>query len=354
MPQDSARTVTLHIGRHKTGTSSIQSTLAANYDLLRSRGVLYPASLPENNSSFFARAFFPKPEQHPSNKRYGHKRGKLKRLAQQRLDALAQELAAFDGHQIIFSAESACFLPPRGIRRIKTTFDELIAPERYQVILYTRDPVSRALSGIQQNVKGNGLTLEDAKQRHLEGGGKTYRDIATDYAEVFGPEALVLRSFEAAVRSEAGLFHDFAATAGFDPAGLQTAFANDSIAAEIVHFLSWLYEGPRLSEAGELRTNRKTRVPLPEADRARLYAVKGAKADFLTRTEIDTLWDTVADDMAFLSDSFGIRYSKPDPDAATADALFGPAFMEQIAAVLPTLSAPLQTEMERFLHTRGP
>jgi hypothetical protein len=36
----------IHVGPHKTGTTSVQSTLHANRQALLRQGVLYPSSLP--------------------------------------------------------------------------------------------------------------------------------------------------------------------------------------------------------------------------------------------------------------------------------------------------------------------
>lgn len=355
MGQKNDRTVVLHIGCHKTGTSSIQATLAAHRDLLRSRGVLYPSALPANHSSFFKNAFHPSPESLSGNTQ-GMTRAALRKRAEQKMSAVMEEVAASGLETIVLSGEDACFLPPRGIRNLKNFAEDMMAQGRCNVVVYVRHPIARALSGIQQNVKGNGLTLEDSKAFHLQGGGRRSAAVIEDYAAMFGADALTVRSFEAALAESGDIVTDFCATSGIAAEGITPLRRNDSIAAEIVYFLSWLYEGPRRSVAtpGQRRlSNRKTRVPLSDEDRKRLYGLKGAKARFLTAEDIDALWRVVEEDMIFLEEHYGIAYRKPEATPPAESELFAPGFMEQLDEVLPTLSAPLRDELKRFLHAHA-
>ena len=344
-------TVTLHIGRHKTGTSSIQATLAANRDLLRSRGVLYPASLPENHSGFFRDAFAPNPESFPINKHNGLNREAIQKMARRQLDDVSREFESFQGSHLIFSAEDACTLPLEGVRNIKKLLDERLSPNKYQIIFYTRHPVSRALSGIQQNVKGNGLTLEDAIDFHIRGGGPSYANITKNFSDVFGESFLKVRAFEAALETPGGPVVDFFLRSSVDPTDLRQMRRNDSIAAEMVYFLSWLYEGPRHTNNPRLH-HRATRVPLNDTERSMLFDIKGAKPNFLSQQEIDFLWNAVESDMAFLERHYGIAYRKSEATAAGGAHLFTQNFLDQINAVLPSLSTPLQEELSTFFDTQ--
>lgn len=355
MTESRVKTVILHIGRHKTGTSSIQATLAAHRDLLRSRSILYPASLPVNHTRFFKDAFHPGPESLPYNRRK-MTRPAIRERAKNDVAGIKEEISSTNPETVVFSGEDACFLPPKGVRNLKAFTDDLFSSSFCNIIVYVRHPVSRALSGIQQNVRGDGLTFEDAKARHLQGGGKRNAEIIEDYAAVFGAEALTVRSFEAALEETGDIVTDFCMTAGIDPTGITPIRKIDSIAAEMVYFLSWLYEGPRRSGETQCQkriSNRKTRVPVSAEERKLLYGLKGAKADFLTAEDIDALWSVVADDMAFLEEHYGIAYRKPEATPPSESRLFAPGFIEQLEEILPMLSAPLRNELKRFLETQG-
>lgn len=342
-------TVVLHIGRHKTGTSSIQATLKANRERLAERGVYYPACLPANHSGFFVNAFAPNPAKHHNNTRDNRTRAEIDRIVEGYMAELRRELDGFEGHTAIFSAEDAStVLVPRGINRIRNTFDRLCNPGRFKVVLYTRHPISFAHSAIQQNVKGNGMYLDEARRRHVVPTARRYREIVEAYRKVFGPEALVLRSFEAAVKTEGGLFADFMAAAGLDPEGIAEERSNEGICSEMVHFLSWLYEGPPQQEGEPFVLNRASRVALTPEDRAALFALKGAKASFFDHDEQMLLWSCVADDMTFLSQEFGIEYQPPG--RADAAPMFQERFMQDLRAVWPRLSEPVRHELTAFLN----
>lgn len=69
--QGPGKTIVLHIGLHKTGTSSIQATLKHNQEMFCERGVPYPGSLPYNPSHFFINAVSGRAKQYHINRRQG-------------------------------------------------------------------------------------------------------------------------------------------------------------------------------------------------------------------------------------------------------------------------------------------
>jgi hypothetical protein len=345
---DRSCTLVLHIGRHKTGSSSIQATLAASRDILIAQGVLFPESFGTNHSSFFVDAFSPAPETHPNNRRDKRDHESIRKSVRRRLDRFSDEFAQHRPSRVVFSAEDASMLPKSGINAMKTVWDDLIAPGRYQIVFYTRDPISWVQSGIQQNVKGNGLTLEDAKMRYLRGAERTYSEIILAYREVFGADAMTVRSFEAASRPPVGLVNDFLSAAGIESAGISPVRHNDGIAAEIILFLSWLYEGPRLSGV-PVRVNRKTRVPLSQEDREKLFALKGAQPHFLNAEDIEKLWHKWQSDVLFLDAEYGIKYHNKNEKIIHDRHFFSGEFMEQLYKVAPYLAPDLRDELCHFM-----
>ena len=88
------RTVILHIGIHKTGTSSIQDAFAGGRAALRAAGILYPASLPANHSHFLYNAFSAAPERYHANIAHGRGRAEVAADVARVLAALRAEIAA--------------------------------------------------------------------------------------------------------------------------------------------------------------------------------------------------------------------------------------------------------------------
>lgn len=335
----SGKTIVLHIGLHKTGTSSIQETLGANRSLLIGRGVLYPAALPVNHSNFFYNAFGAAPETYHANRARGLTREEIVARSKGTLDALRREVGESECGTVVFSAEDACTLKPGEVKRMHAFFATLVPSPTLKILLYTRHPVDYVASAVQENVKGNGLTIARAKQIHLDAAPQRFQRIHDIYAQAFGKEAIAFRSFEAARAAPGGLVADFLRAVGTDPAGVEEVRRNESIAGELVPFLSEL-------------NGANPPVVLPPADAARLFALKGSPADVLDPAEKMRLWQFVVGDVVFLSRHFAIRYER-DAKRAGDLAARRAAFVEGAAAALPALSAPIAAAFADYLARAG-
>lgn len=350
--EPSVSTVVLHIGRHKTGTSSIQETLARSHKYLRQCRVLYTNRLPMCHSGFFVNAFADHPENNPVHNRIGRSRKQIEEEVTQNLQELRQEIRETSADTVIFSGEDACSsLSAAGVLRMKNTFDALYKPQRYRILMYTRDPISFARSAIQQNVKANGTTLADAKRFFGLGGALRYAEVYRKYSDVFGTEALEFRSFESGVAEPEGLVSGFFRHLCIPTEGISMRRVNESICSEVVHFMSWLVETDpaTANEAVMLPQNRKTRVPVTQEDKAALFSLHGSSGQFLSNEEQGKLWEAVSDDMAFLEQTVGIRYFPPQA-GAPQEPMFGSDFMTQLQYIFQKLSSPVQKEMLFFLE----
>ena len=335
----SAATIVLHIGLHKTGTSSIQETLHRNRDRLAGRGLLYPRTLPANHSNLFYNAFAAAPETYHANRARGLTREEIAARTEPTLTALREEVAASDCSTIVFSAEDACTFDAATAARAHAFFSTLVPGATVEILLYTRHPIDYIASAVQENVKGNGLTIERAKAIHMKAAPDRYQRIHEIYSGVFGTGAVQLRSFEVAREAPGGLVGDFLAALGVAADGIVPVRRNDSIAGELVPFLSEL--------------NAMTPpLALPKADTDRLFALKGSPADVLDAAEKARLWQFVAGDVVFLSRRFGIRYAREDA-AAPVSPERRARFVEGVAALLPDLSEPVRAALGDYLARAG-
>lgn len=353
MPEDRMphpRTVVLHIGRHKTGTSSIQNTLRHNRARLLERGVLVPESLPSNLSGFFLNVFSKRPEKKRHNVQHGFDRALIQAQGQQMLDRLAQEVDGFAGDRIVLSGENACTLKPDEVAQVRDRFATMLAPAGgqvdFRVLLYTRNPVSYASSAIQQNIKKNNTLLEEYKRFVLRNSVGWYQRIHAAWAGVFGAAAVELRSFEAACATPGGLIGDFLTANGIAPEGIAPQRANDSIADEIAEFLSSPHMPKRPPDQ---RGSWSAGFDLSAADQDILFAIRGSKGGLLTASEQAGLWEAVAGDMRFLEQEFGISYRSGD---TAGPAPFGAVFVDDLAAALPRLSPPVRRGLLAYLLDR--
>ncbi len=125
------RTVYIHCGLHKTGTTAIQTALADGRDTLRAHGVLYPASGDEHAG-------------HHNLAWQISGRSEFSADALTITDAVAQ-IAAFDGDAVLSSEDFESFLDnPAALAPLVQPLQEL--GRRVCVLVYIRDAASYALS----------------------------------------------------------------------------------------------------------------------------------------------------------------------------------------------------------------
>jgi len=197
--------ILLHIGVHKTASTTIQNTLYNEREKLAGKGILYPAfkagSIAISNHSIpFYSLFCKKPEIFHFNVSHGYVTPEtINRLHDEYRQQLETQIKGFSGDTLIISAEDISLLEKSDLNQLR---DYLIAITQPQVIISVvmmcRHPVSKFRSALQGSVCAFGLTIEKATQNHL---GRThlYRNLVTCIAEVFGGQSIILIKYEDAV-----------------------------------------------------------------------------------------------------------------------------------------------------------
>jgi hypothetical protein len=141
-------TIVLHIGLHKTGTTSIQRFLHVNYEALLRQGVLYPLAGRLRKDG----------ERHESHlmlawsvvERYARKYDV--RLSEKPWMKLREEIEEKKPDRVVLSSE---FFWPATTQEIQTIRGYL-SGYSVRTIVYVRDPVNYAVSSYKQAVKAGG------------------------------------------------------------------------------------------------------------------------------------------------------------------------------------------------------
>ncbi len=152
------KTVFIHPGMHKTGTTSIQHTLYANRDVLLEYGINYLHSEANHSHGLYS-LFGPAPHEFFSNLQRGIDSPKKVAVHNERVRATI-EAACRENRSpaFVISAEAICDLSVDGLQR----FESLLAPhfDRVLVTAYVRPPRSYITSAAQQWIK-RGYCLDD-------------------------------------------------------------------------------------------------------------------------------------------------------------------------------------------------
>lgn len=208
------KTLFLHIGMHKTGTSSLQMTFFRNRDILAKNDVTY-LDIEDNHSA----AFFSLFSNNPAGYHINRKRGIIGEAAakaynEKLLPILEEKLGAITTPFTIISAEDLSLLPRDKVPALKvflsTYFDHI------KVIGYARAPVSFVNSMAVQALKG-GATLDSLTETPPK---PEYQWRFKKYQDTFGPDHVHLRPFSRATLKNACIVADFLDATGL-PASLR-------------------------------------------------------------------------------------------------------------------------------------
>jgi len=217
-------TVILHVGMHKTGTTSIQRSLQ---DLSQSRA-RYVQLGTSNHSVPIVTAFSVDPTQMGMHKRAGREAGDIAALKEKTLQGLQSELSRgreFD--KFVISGEGIVALPPPALRALRSAL--LAQVPRVQAFAYVREPVGYSVSAFQQRVKSGAAPHRLAQP--------DYRKKFERFINVFGRENFSTRVFSRERLKDGSVVADFCATWGLPYDAGREVRTNESISEAVVKLL---------------------------------------------------------------------------------------------------------------------
>lgn len=197
----------LHIGMHKTGTTSLQANLkcigsTAEWEYICIGGKLHM------NTPFHA-MFATNPFHYHWFNKQGITSEALAEKGANLRERLAAAVSNSKSETIIMSAEALPLVDKAGVRRIK----EFLEPhfDEVRVIGYVRAPVSFKVSIFQEMVKGgrSKFNLDEIKLN--------YRHKFEKFDQAFGRENVILRKFDPASFADGCTVSDFFHTVGLQP-----------------------------------------------------------------------------------------------------------------------------------------
>ncbi|WP_179381635.1 hypothetical protein [Jannaschia marina] len=206
--------IILHIGMHKTGSSSIQRSLNGYDD-----GRVRYADLGTENHSIPIYSMFSDTRY---EKRFFRQRGIGRAEIDRRTEVYASRLTReleIDRETLILSGEDISRIPADDVPAIR----DFLAPrcDEITVVGYLRDPVAFASSQFQQRVKF------DARGIKIPEPG--YRDRFEKFLEVFGPENVILRDFNRDTLVDGSVVQDLMEIAGIRGADWPEQVTNESL-----------------------------------------------------------------------------------------------------------------------------
>jgi hypothetical protein len=227
-------TVYLHIGMHKTGTTSVQATLFNNRVPLRNHNINY-LSINQNHSETLYPLVCDNPHLYHVNRSAGIDTEEKAAWRNERISrALRQELESNTCSRIVISGEDLIHLTPEGIERLRQKL--LPFADRFRIVVYVRDPYDFINSAFQQKLRA-GLTYE---QLIASPPLPRYRRIQK-FIKIFGREHVDIRIFEPTRFVNRDLIADFLAAIDAGPELAKTldiVRANEALSHEAALILN--------------------------------------------------------------------------------------------------------------------
>lgn len=193
----------LHIGSGKTGTTTLQQTLAASREVLLQHGVLYPSF--DGRAEHHSACVFMRPDDLPRELRQpgAPAADELRRRTEIQLEAAFAEATRRGAHSVLLSSEYLFYRASHEVmgafaKRLKSTSREVV------VACYLRDPVSWYLASVAQVIRAshrikrlqepNYANILDSYAAHFNVSARTYRrdalsngDVVADFLDNFLP-----------------------------------------------------------------------------------------------------------------------------------------------------------------------
>ncbi|MFN9546013.1 MAG: hypothetical protein ACK6AD_02935 [Cyanobacteriota bacterium] len=178
----------LHIGVPKTGSTSIQASLASGQQQLAEHGYYYPVF--EINHRFLTSAFLERPETFDYNEFLSLSASEINERNDNNLRRLESEFQASGCTNLVLSSEHLVLLSELSIRRLQDYLHANFA--NTIVVVYFRHPLSSAASMIQEMIK-NGVSTLDLLTAHPPF--NRPKRILKSWSRCFDPKFIRVRDF---------------------------------------------------------------------------------------------------------------------------------------------------------------
>ena len=353
----------VHIGLHKTGSSSIQNFFNENRDALLDNGVNYLSFEREdfarhaNHSIPLFSLYSANPVNYRENIRQGIDTQEKARNHNYRVREIFEwEMSANTSPVFVISAEDLIWLPWPALMKFRDDLAERF--EKVVIMGYVRPPSSLVNSSLSQLVADSGMTLEDVVglTKTRPGSFMTYGRLEKFY-DVFGDDAVKIRRYGADDLMDGDAVRDFLSFLGLQPQLAKKKIVdNSSLCAKAVEIFSILNRRVPLFENGAVNPKRSALQPF---FRLLLQELTGRRARL--RPEIvEAAIEKLADDFNRLRERTGIDLLNEQESCLQGRYLpdKGPgrktiAFAERLAALVAADAAPDKDEQKALLGLVG-
>jgi len=217
----------VHIGMHRTGSTSIQESLRG----LNDRRFLY-AELGDNPNHSLAMysLFSAEPELHHIHRSNGANASTISKYIAEMRDDLAQAVIAAEGRTLIISGEDISALRRDALIRLRDDFEERF--DDVIIVGYVRSPMALMTSSFQHRVSLGLVDRFDPGRQY-----RSYQGTFGIFDEVFGRDRVNLWKFDVESFPERCAVRDLCARLGIELPEERIVRLNESLPRHVVSLL---------------------------------------------------------------------------------------------------------------------
>lgn len=344
--------VILHVGLNKTGTSSIQSTLynEDNNRLLLKEGILYPRCWQQtNHGNILLSPFSTKPETVGPNKFPKIlSKEEIEKKDKLNLEKFEAALSKCTADKVIISGEVISSISRKNIQNLKNYLLDIgLNQAKFKVMIYTRNPVTWAVSTIQQQFKYGdqySTVLDKRKKQDLP---TLFQDKIGKFVDIFGKESVYVYPFEEARTHEMGMVGHFLEELNVDKKvikDMKQIRTNESTSMFTGEFLTFINDRIPLIINGKQNENRHI------SDHQPLLKIRGDKFD-IPLEEKKKIASVAKHDIGWLKKTYGIDYSYENLKKTKKYENIDTSFKD-IEKIYPSLTKTMRDSLVEFMKNK--
>jgi hypothetical protein len=212
-------------------------------------------------------------------------------------------------------------------------------------VAYVRNPVSRAISGIQENIK-LGETQQSAMKIVLNPQKHYFQKRLEKFSHIFEGKSVKVYSFEETIKHEFGPVGHFLSLLNIkndEISKFHYIRSNESMSLLGVKFLSYVNMKIPLIRDGKLQGNRNVK------DTNSIFNMRGPKYD-IPYTDKITIFENSQHDVNWLRNNFGINYSLLKPSKNQKSFELTEEIIYDLKNIFKNLSYSLKPLLKEFLQ----
>ena len=225
----------IHIGAHKTGSTSIQHSLSGFAD----EQFVYAKLDSENHSLAMYSLFSRRPEKHHMHVANAADAKTVSAYVSGQRQELERAISVARGRTLIISGEDISSLPEGGLRRLRDFFTQRV--DELKIVGYARSPGAFMASAFQQRVKSGMVTRFEIDRVY-----QSYRARFEKFDTVFGRDNVMLWKFDTTLFPSGCAVQDFCRRLSISLPRKRIVRLNESLPREAVSmFYTYRVLGPK-------------------------------------------------------------------------------------------------------------